>query len=53
MNKLLQTDRLYITEFTENMAHSVHINSLDEANRRFLPDEVFETEAKLWRLKSS
>ena len=25
------------------MAHSVHINSLDEDNRRFLPDEVFET----------
>ncbi|NMA37692.1 MAG: GNAT family N-acetyltransferase [Papillibacter sp.] len=45
MNKLLQTDRLYITEFTETMAHSVHINSLDEANRRFLPDEVFKTEA--------
>lgn len=25
------------------MAESVHINSLDEDNRRFVPDEVFET----------
>ena len=39
----INTKRLYITEFDESMAESVHINSLDEDNRRFLPDEVFET----------
>jgi RimJ/RimL family protein N-acetyltransferase/N-acetylglutamate synthase-like GNAT family acetyltransferase len=32
-----------ITEFTPEMAESVHLNSLDEDNRRFIPDEVFET----------
>lgn len=37
------TDRLIITEFEESMAESVHKNSLDEDNRRFVPDEVFET----------
>jgi len=37
------TERLIITEFEENMAESVHKNSLDEDNRRFVPDEVFET----------
>ncbi len=40
---LLETDRLRITEFTPDMAPAVYRNSLDEANRRFLPDEVFET----------
>ena len=39
----IKTKRLYITEFDESMAESVHINSLDEDNRRFIPDEVFET----------
>ncbi len=37
------TDRLIITEFEESMAESVHLNSLNEDNRRFVPDEVFET----------
>jgi Acetyltransferases, including N-acetylases of ribosomal proteins len=41
----VETDRLLITEFTESMAESVHINSLDSDNRRFMPDEVFETAA--------
>ena len=40
----LETERLNVTEFTPDMAHDVHINSLDEDNRRFVPDEVFETE---------
>lgn len=40
----LRTERLIITEFDLSMAKSVHINSLDEDNRRFVPDEVFETE---------
>ena len=39
----IKTDRLMITEFTLDMAEAVHINSLDEDNRKFTPDEVFET----------
>ena len=39
----LETERLVITEFTPDMAEAVHENSLDEDNRRFVPDEVFET----------
>ena len=39
----VETDRLIITEFTMDMAEAVHLNSLDEDNRRFVPDEVFET----------
>ena len=40
---LLETDRLIVTEFAPDMAQTVHENSLDEDNRRFVPDEVFET----------
>ena len=40
---LIETERLTITEFTPDMAQAVHENSLDEDNRRFVPDEVFET----------
>ena len=39
----IQTERIIITEFTMDMCHAVHENSLDEDNRRFVPDEVFET----------
>ena len=39
----IETKRLIISEFDMSMAESVHINSLDEDNRRFVPDEVFET----------
>ena len=39
----IETERLIITEFTMDMAEAVHLNSLDEDNRRFAPDEVFET----------
>ncbi|MBR6443471.1 MAG: GNAT family N-acetyltransferase [Clostridia bacterium] len=39
----IETERLVITEFTRDMARDVHENSLDEDNRRFVPDEVFET----------
>jgi [ribosomal protein S5]-alanine N-acetyltransferase len=42
-NLNIMTDRLMITNFDENMALSVHINSLDEDTRQFVPDEVFET----------
>lgn len=39
----IETDRLVITEFDLSMAEAVHKNSLDDDNRRFVPDEVFET----------
>ena len=39
----IETERLIITEFTMDMAEAVQLNSLDEDNRRFVPDEVFET----------
>ena len=41
---LIETLRLTITHFSLDMAHDVHLNSLDEDMRRFVPDEVFETE---------
>lgn len=40
---IIETERLMITQFTMDMAEAVHLNSLDEDNRRFVPDEVFET----------
>lgn len=39
----IETQRLIITEFQPEMAEAVHLNSLDEDTRRFVPDEVFET----------
>ena len=39
----VETGRLIITELTMDMAPDVQENSLDEDNRRFVPDEVFET----------
>ena len=39
----IETERLLITDFTAEMAEAVHLGSLDEDTRRFLPDEVFET----------
>ena len=41
----IETERLVITEFDLSMAKAVHENSLDDDTRRFVPDEVFETEA--------
>ena len=41
----IKTKRLLITDFTPEMAPAVHRGSLDEDTRRFLPDEVFETES--------
>ena len=41
----IETERLIITEFEPSMAEAVHLNSLDDDNRRFVPDEVFETVA--------
>lgn len=40
---MIETTRLTITKFNKSMVEAVHINSLDEDNRRFVPDEVFET----------
>ena len=39
----IETKRLTITEFTPDMAQTVQKNSVDEDNRRFVPDEVWET----------
>lgn len=39
----IETERLIITKFTMDMVQAVYLNSLDEDNRRFVPDEVFET----------
>lgn len=44
MNGILtETDRLIIRKFDESMAQAVHELSVDPDNRRFQPDEVFET----------
>lgn len=40
---LIKTDRLLISELDESMIESMHLISLDDDNRRFVPDEVFET----------
>ena len=40
----IETERLVITDFRSDMARAVHLGSLDEDTRRYLPDEVFETE---------
>ena len=39
----IETERLLITELTMEMAEELHLCSLDEDVRRFVPDEVFET----------
>lgn len=43
MKIIIETERLIITEFTMDMAQVVQENSVDEDNRRFVPDEVWET----------
>ena len=48
----IETERFIITEFTESMVTSVHVNSLDADNRRFVPDEVFETFEKAQEMVS-
>ena len=40
---LIETERLIITEFTHSMAQVVQENSVDEDNKRFVPDEVWES----------
>ena len=46
----IETERLIITEFTMDMAEAVHLNSLDEDNRRFVPDEVIMPKLGLKRI---
>ena len=43
MKIIIETERLIITEFTLDMAQAVQENSIDEDNKRFVPDEVWET----------
>jgi len=43
VNLRIVSKRLTVVPFDISMAQSVHLNSLDDDNRRFLPDEVFET----------
>ena len=43
MKRIIETERLIITEFTPDMARVVQKNSVDEDNKRFVPDEVWET----------
>ncbi len=40
----VETERWRITPFAKHMAQAVPLQSLDTDNRRYLPDEVFETE---------
>ena len=41
--ELISDDVISINEFDETMYHDVWQNSLDKNNRKFVPDEVFET----------
>lgn len=41
---LLETERLIIKDFDVSMAKDVHLNSLDEDIKRFVPDEYFPSE---------
>lgn len=43
MKIIIETERLIITEFTPDMTSVVQENSVDEDNKRFVPDEVWET----------
>ena len=43
MKRIIETERLIITEFTLDMAQVVQENSMDDDNRKFVPDEVWET----------
>ncbi|WP_167958407.1 GNAT family N-acetyltransferase [Anaerosporobacter faecicola] len=40
---LIETERLIITDLTLDMCDAIQKNSVDEDNKRFVPDEVFET----------
>lgn len=40
---LIESNRILIRKMDTSMYEDVHLNSLDEDNRRFVPDEVFES----------
>lgn len=40
---LIETERLIITEFTMDMVQVVQENSMDEDNKKFVPDEVWKS----------
>lgn len=42
---ILETNRLKLKYLSIEMANAIHLNSLDEDTRMFIPDEIFETEA--------
>ncbi len=44
-SKILQTNRLHLKMLSLEMANAIHLNSMDEETRLFIPDEVFATEA--------
>ena len=44
MKYLAENSHIYLAYLEEGMAKDIHQNSLDEDNKRFVPDEVFETE---------
>ena len=48
----IESDRIKIIALRQEMAEAIQENSLDEDNRRFLPDEVFETVAEAQRQSS-
>lgn len=41
--KINESERLLITKIEQSMYYDVYRNSLDEDNKKFVPDEVFET----------
>ena len=43
MKTLINNNHISIVYLEENMSYDVWQNSLDEDNRKFVPDEVFET----------
>ena len=45
MSPILTTDRLHIVPLDIDMAKAIHLNSLDDETKRFIPDEVFETKS--------
>ena len=45
----IETEKLIITEFTMDMAQIVQENSVDEDNKRFVPDEVWECYFSKWK----
>ena len=40
---MIETNRLLITKLNINMAYDIHVNSLDEDTKKYVPDEVFES----------